>query len=547
MSSNCVVPGCDNINRVRSNVMFHCFPRSNSKLCKLWLTAMGYMPTDTQMMTRVCSDHFLKCDYKNKRGSKVVKLKQTAVPSIFPRTLVPSIQTSAAGQKPSEIQASTAETTGGATNENASDGTAESTSATEGNQSRTPVEQIPSPLASDETDQAVLADQATFHPSDIHENSCESGDQQHSQMSDGVTTVSDVAGNENARLGTEGNSSSPAGKKSRMPVIRIHNPAARIVADSPVIVDESTFHPSRIHEDYCRLGSVQWADGTWENVSSENSKKAPSAPIQTSLLWQWLGMDIKGPLPKTHEGHTHILTVMDFYSKWVEAFPMKSLSPAEVALNIHSIICKLGHPRQIVSRLNKTFIREVNMALKTYMDALTCSLVVFHPETCVLDLLTQSYIDSMVSELVKDHQKSWDLQLPASLFSLRCREHPSTHYSPFYMLYSRESCVNRLGSRHQPLVEDQLVGEELDDAPEDLTTPQGSRPEPSGALIAEPSSSLDLLDVEEVLVVQCECCSQWDCIPPASEAQTSREKGYTCAACRETKDCRKLGRIQTKP
>ncbi|KAJ8373926.1 hypothetical protein SKAU_G00045060 [Synaphobranchus kaupii] len=350
--------------------------------------------------------------------------------------------------------------------------------------------------------------------------------QQPTEISKGMTRLSDVAGKENSKHGTEGSSSSLEGK--RTPVLYIASQSANNVTAPTVLVDQTPFHPSRIHEYYCLSGSIQWSEGAWENVSSVKSKKGPCLPIQMSLRWQWLGMDVKGPLPATHDGHTYILTVMDFYSKWVEAYPMKSLSAAEVALNIHSLICQLGFPHQILSRMKKTFLKEVNLALRTHLDAEACSLVVYHRDTCTLDLLTRSCIDSMVSELVNEHQKSWDVQLPASLFSLRCREHPSTHYSPFYMLYCKEPCTDLSIAGDEPFMEDQLE----DDATQPPSSTQGQDPELSNT--AEHTSLLDMMDVEEVLVVQCEQCAEWDRIPREPEAQVQREDDvYTCVACRE--------------
>ncbi|XP_035257423.1 uncharacterized protein LOC118218826 isoform X1 [Anguilla anguilla] len=537
MSSNCVVPGCDNMNKVRTNVMFHGFPRGNSRLCKLWLTAMGYPPTNKLLMAKVCSDHFLKCDYKHPRRSKAIKLKQTAIPSIFPQTQIPLIEMNVVDQQPSEESEEMTRLSDVAGSENGGLGTEVCASSAEGEQ--TPSEHTPGSSACNATTPKVVTTRNTLHPSRIHEDYCRSGSiqwaedawknipapkiqtshvgQQPSEINEGMTRLSDVAGKENGRPGTEGSYSAVG-----------EHPSAGNEPAPTIVVDHSAFHPSRAHEHYCQSGSVQWAEGAWKDVSGENSKKGSFPPIQMSLRWQWLGMDMKGPLPRTHDGHTLALTVVDFYSKWVEAYPMRSLSPAEVALRIHCLICQLGCPHRILSRLDKTFIREVNLALKTYLDVEACSLVVFHSETYALDLLTQSYIDSMLSELVKDHQRSWDVQLPASLFSLRCREHPGTHHSPFYMLYSREPCTELPSAREQPLVEDELVHEE--DTPPPPDTAPGPDSQLSSAQTAEPVPVIDLVDVEEVLVVQCERCSRWDGVPRAS--QREGDDAYTCAACR---------------
>ncbi|XP_031690851.1 THAP domain-containing protein 2-like [Oncorhynchus kisutch] len=60
--------------------------------------------------------------------------------------------------------------------------------------------------------------------------------------------------------------------------------------------------------------------------------------------WEWLGMDIRGPLPLTPNGHQHVLTLTDFYSKWVEAFPLRGCSSTEVAQHVAEVISHFGFP-----------------------------------------------------------------------------------------------------------------------------------------------------------------------------------------------------------
>ncbi|XP_036374247.1 uncharacterized protein LOC118770594 [Megalops cyprinoides] len=203
-----------------------------------------------------------------------------------------------------------------------------------------------------------------------------------------------------------------------------------------------TVHPTSFHEQYCLPESIQWNKGAWEKVSREKfqnkRKNRYKHTIKVHEKWEWLGMDLKGPLPASQNGHKFLLTVMDYYSKWVEAYPMKSESAGEVALNIRNLTYQFGWPLRILSQMEKAFIEEVNMELSTLLGEQVCSLVVFHPEASIRDTVTQSFIDSMVSELLRDHQESWDVHLPASLFALRLRQHPGTGHSAFYMLYRKE-------------------------------------------------------------------------------------------------------------
>ncbi|KAJ8261920.1 hypothetical protein GJAV_G00159990 [Gymnothorax javanicus] len=214
------------------------------------------------------------------------------------------------------------------------------------------------------------------------------------------------------------------------------------VSRTPSEEKKETLHPTSFHELYCLPESIQWTEGAWEKVSREKfvtkRKKRYKHTIKVNEKWEWLGVDLKGPLPETQNGNKFILTLMDYYSKWVEAYPMKSQSAGEVALNIRNLTYQFGWPLRILSQMDKVFIREVNTKLGDLLGEQDVALMTFHPEACTRDTVSQSFVDEMVSELIRDDPEHWDMQLPASLFALRLKQHPGTGHSPFFMLYRKE-------------------------------------------------------------------------------------------------------------
>uniref|UniRef100_A0A3Q3LEK6 Integrase catalytic domain-containing protein n=1 Tax=Mastacembelus armatus TaxID=205130 RepID=A0A3Q3LEK6_9TELE len=72
-----------------------------------------------------------------------------------------------------------------------------------------------------------------------------------------------------------------------------------------------------------------------------------------------IGIDVMGPLPKTVEGFQYILTATDYFSKWVEAFPLKTKSATEVGRHICSIIYRHGCPKRIITDQGREFVNEV--------------------------------------------------------------------------------------------------------------------------------------------------------------------------------------------
>uniref|UniRef100_A0A3P9CHI7 Integrase catalytic domain-containing protein n=1 Tax=Maylandia zebra TaxID=106582 RepID=A0A3P9CHI7_9CICH len=151
-------------------------------------------------------------------------------------------------------------------------------------------------------------------------------------------------------------------------------------------------------------------------------------------LWELIGIDLTGPLPKTSSGFQYILTATDYFSKWVEAFPLKTKSASEVAQHLCSIIYRHGCPKRILSDQGREFVNEVS--LLQIERSVTAA---YHPQTNGLDEKTNDNIKRALRKLVNDQQNNWDLYLEPTLFSLRSKVHTTTKYTPFFLMYGREA------------------------------------------------------------------------------------------------------------
>ena len=47
--------------------------------------------------------------------------------------------------------------------------------------------------------------------------------------------------------------------------------------------------------------------------------------------WERVGIDITGPHPKSTRGNIYMLTVMDYFSKWADAFPIRNQEASTIA------------------------------------------------------------------------------------------------------------------------------------------------------------------------------------------------------------------------
>ena len=65
-----------------------------------------------------------------------------------------------------------------------------------------------------------------------------------------------------------------------------------------------------------------------------------------------------GPLKKAPSGFTHLLVVVDKFTKWIEAKPITNIRSEEAIKFFLDIICRFGVPNYIITDHGTNFIRK---------------------------------------------------------------------------------------------------------------------------------------------------------------------------------------------
>ena len=93
--------------------------------------------------------------------------------------------------------------------------------------------------------------------------------------------------------------------------------------------------------------------------------------MQTPLIgqpWMRVSVDITGPHPKSARGNLYILTLVDHFSKWAEAMPIRNHTALTVARQLMiSVFTKYGAPQQILTDRGTEFESELFRALLDWM------------------------------------------------------------------------------------------------------------------------------------------------------------------------------------
>lgn len=200
-------------------------------------------------------------------------------------------------------------------------------------------------------------------------------------------------------------------------------------------LDRSMTIPSFFHSGYCLANNIRWAGDDELNIMPHVAygvlgQMKPHL-IEVKERWEWLGLDVRGPFSPTVDQHTHIMTLTDYHSKWVEAFPLTQNLSQDVAKCLAEVVNQQGYPLGILSRLPRRILMEVNRELKKRLRLNSNALVIHHRQTGYMDLVTESLLNEMLDELVKKHGSIWHILLPATTLRLCCTSHPTTKEKPF--------------------------------------------------------------------------------------------------------------------
>ena len=166
----------------------------------------------------------------------------------------------------------------------------------------------------------------------------------------------------------------------------------------------------------------------------------PIPPVDVFNRWH---IDILGPLKKASnfqaEGFQYVLVVADSFSKWCEAFPLKSMEAAEVAMYLYQdIICRYGAPRTLISDRGTNFMSKLIKELCNLFQITKIETSSYHPQTNATVERLNSFILQTLRMYVNRNQDNWPDLLPSIMMAYRMSPNASTQESPFQILFGRE-------------------------------------------------------------------------------------------------------------
>jgi transposase InsO family protein len=208
------------------------------------------------------------------------------------------------------------------------------------------------------------------------------------------------------------------------------------------------FHKSygRLRERFwwpgCKSDLARWCkecDSCQRIKGPSDKSKAPLTQLPVGAPLDRVAADVMGPFELTPRGNKYILVITDYFTKWVEAFPLTNEQAPEVAMHIGEFIARLGCPRQFHSDKGSCFIANRLKELCKLLQIDKTTTTSYRPQSDGLVERFNLTLQQMLTAFCnKDKRTDWDLALPYVMMAYRSTPQESTGLSPNILMLGRK-------------------------------------------------------------------------------------------------------------
>lgn len=189
--------------------------------------------------------------------------------------------------------------------------------------------------------------------------------------------------------------------------------------------------------------------------------KAPMQQYNVGYPMERIGVDICGPYPISKKGNKYLMVVSCYFTKWVDAIPLKTQEAKNVASKlVNRFISIFGVPLQLHTDLGTNFEAKVFQEVCMLLGINKTRTSIRRPQSDGLVERANRSIQNMIASYISDKQDDWDEHIPLLMMAYRSSIHETTGVSPALMMLGRELTLPIDLTLGRPIREDRLCSTE---------------------------------------------------------------------------------------
>ncbi|RVE60744.1 hypothetical protein OJAV_G00184140 [Oryzias javanicus] len=159
----------------------------------------------------------------------------------------------------------------------------------------------------------------------------------------------------------------------------------------------------------------------------------PSQPTKIKEPWEAIAMYLIGPFSETLQGNQYVLALIDLFTKFLVAEPLKSKTAAEASAVLTSKLYTFGLVRKIVTDQENEFVSQLNNIIFNDLNIEQVVSSECQPKNNAQD----ERIKRALRKYINQNQGYWDTNLAAVVYSLNTTKQPSCRHSPYFLFFQR--------------------------------------------------------------------------------------------------------------
>lgn len=177
------------------------------------------------------------------------------------------------------------------------------------------------------------------------------------------------------------------------------------------------------------------------------SRKTPSPKNQAALQsvkvgspMQLVAVDILGPFPESDAGNSYILVVGDYFTRWMEAYPIPNQEAPTVAKAItNEFFFRFSPQEQLHSDQGRQFESQLVAEVCNILGISKSHTTPYHPQSDGLVERFNRTLLNMLSTTAVENPFEWEDHLRPLCMAYNMSVNPTTGYTPFYLMYGRQA------------------------------------------------------------------------------------------------------------
>ncbi|XP_020410884.1 uncharacterized protein LOC109946696 [Prunus persica] len=154
-------------------------------------------------------------------------------------------------------------------------------------------------------------------------------------------------------------------------------------------------------------------------------------------------MDLNGKIyPASSKQHCFIIVATDYFTKWVEAKPVKSTTSQEIiTFTEEQIVQRFGIPESITTDRGSSFIsREMLDMAKVFKFKLLQS-TPYYDLANVQAESSNKVIINIIKKMLEENPRQWHEKLSETLWAYRTSKRKATGMTPYALTYGHDAIM----------------------------------------------------------------------------------------------------------